>query len=116
MKILINTCFGGFGIRDEWEAVLYTLMPQYFERYEITEEHSWSTDKIGDVKFYCSGNKDIEFRSHPELIKLFEAEGAAIQGEHSKLAIREVPDEYAGRIHIEEYDGQEWIAEDHKTW
>ena len=40
--------------------------------------------------------------------------GKKADGKYSELRIVEVPDEVDWQI--DEYDGQEWVAEKHRTW
>ena len=35
-------------------------------------------------------------------------------GNHANLKIVEIPGDV--KWHVEEYDGNEWVAEDHRTW
>lgn len=53
-------------------------------------------------------------RSHPNLIKVVEELGALANTRFCSLKIIEVPDDV--KWHIEEYDGLEHVAEDHRTW
>ena len=56
---------------------------------------------------------DIE-RNDPALVTTVRRLGKNAAGEFAKLKIVEVP---AGvEWYIEEYDGQEWVAEKHRTW
>jgi hypothetical protein len=55
-----------------------------------------------------------ESRSHPLVIRVVEELGEAADGKHAKLRIVEIPD--GTDYEISEYDGQEHIAEKHRTW
>lgn len=90
MKILINKCFGGFEFSDE-----------FIEEY---------TKRTG-TSFYCIK----EYRTANDIIELFEEMGSErSSGELSELEIVEIPDDVEWEVH--DYDGNEWIAEVHRTW
>lgn len=90
MKIVINTCYGGFGLTQVAEA-----------RYR-TE----------------SGNTDISQysipRNDPILVNIVEELGEDSWGSFAELKIVDIPDDVEWEI--EEYDGTEWVAEVHRTW
>ena len=92
MKVVINRCYGGFGISAKAEAL-------YKERAGITDPdwYYWSID-----------------RSDPILIQVIEELGEAAEGGFSELKIVDIPD--GVEWEIEEYDGMEWVAEKHRTW
>jgi hypothetical protein len=92
MKIVINKCYGGFGLSEMAEAL-------YKERKGITDP-DWHYFDIA--------------RDDPVLIELIEQHGDAINGRYADLRIVEIPDGVEWQI--EEYDGNEWIAEKHRTW
>jgi hypothetical protein len=92
MKVVINKCYGGFGISEMGQDL-------YKERKGIT-----------DPDWYY---RDVE-RNDPVLIELIEQYGDAINGRYADLRIVEIPDGVEWQI--EEYDGNEWIAEKHRTW
>jgi hypothetical protein len=58
-------------------------------------------------------NRDYE-RHDPDLVKTVEELGEQASGSHAKLEVVEIPDgvEYI----IEEHDGNEHVAEAHRTW
>ena len=56
----------------------------------------------------------LEFRSDAEVVRI--AEDEISKGRLEGYQIVDIPDEYVGHIHIENYDGNEWIAQDHLTW
>jgi len=95
-KIVINNCFGGFGLSDEAEAM-------------------WrEVKKIADpegVYYY-----DI-MRDDPDLVHIVETLGEKANSNYSQLKVVEVPMwlQEKGWL-IEEYDGRESIAEVHCTW
>lgn len=90
MKVVINTCYGGFG-----------LSKQALKLYE---------ERTGKKDVYCW---DIK-RNDPILIQVIEELGLKAAGGFAELKILEIPDEV--NYVIEEYDGWEHIAEVHRTW
>jgi len=93
MKIVINSCYGGFSLSDPGIA-------RYLEL----------ADLIMDDKFY---DRDIP-RDDAALIQVVEELGDGANGSFAKLKIVEIPDDVLWQI--EEYDGKEWVAEQHRTW
>ncbi len=89
-KIVINTCFGGFGLSEEAEA-------EYKKRKGITDPdwYYWDID-----------------RTCPVLVSMVEA--GKVDGTYAELKVVEIPDDVNWFIH--EYDGIEHVAERHRTW
>lgn len=134
MKIVINNCFGGFGLSDtaferyldlkgitwykgqtEFGASNYYTVPEE-EFNKIQEEE----DKLPVGKDrYARSNAaylsyyDIE-RNDPILIQVVEELGDIAFGDYSDLRIVEIPDDVQWKI--DEYDGVESIHEVHRVW
>ena len=85
-KIVINACFGGFGLSEKAVSILG-------EGYA----YEW----------------DIQ-RDDPELVRVVEALGEEANGECAQLKVVEIPEDVAWEI--KEYDGNEHVAEKHRTW
>jgi hypothetical protein len=66
-----------------------------------------------DEKYVLNAGRDVK-RDHPELVRIVEEMGEAANGGCAALRVVEIPDgvDYV----IEEYDGNEHIAETHRTW
>jgi hypothetical protein len=98
-KIVINACFGGFGLSDEAIAM-------WRERKGIADtERPTYVDEIE--------------RDDADLIAVVEALGPEKAGDdrYARLKVVEVPMWLQEKgWHIEEYDGSEHIAENHQTW
>ena len=90
--VVINTCYGGFGLSDR-------AADEYCKLAGITE-----TD---------FQHRDLP-RDDPYLVKVVKELGMAANGPYSNLKIVEIPGDVSW--HIGEYDGNEWVAEDHRTW
>lgn len=111
-KIVINTCFGGFGLSEAAIAL-------YFEkagliRYTETSKFGSRCNyykKEGEKIFWSVFNLQ---RDDPILVKVVTELGAAANGEYAELEIVEIPDDVLWEIN--EYDGVEHIAEQHRTW
>lgn len=91
-KVVINRCFGGFGLSQEAE--------------ELFKERAHITDK----NWYYS---DIA-RDDPILVQLVEELGQKVNTRYSDLVIVDIPDDVDWDV--AEYDGSEWVAEVHRTW
>jgi hypothetical protein len=91
MKVVINACFGGFGLSNE------------------------AIRRIRDLKGIT---KDIDIwgidRSDPALVQVIEELGKAVNGSYADLRVVEIPDDVEWHIH--EYDGLEHVAENHRIW
>jgi hypothetical protein len=91
-KIVINTCFGGFGLSEE-------SLEDYKKRKNITDENFYHWDIPRDC---------------PDLVAMVEEGGTDVDGIYSELKVVDVPDD--ANWYIEEYDGMEHVAERHRTW
>ena len=87
MKIVINDCYGGFGLS---EKALKLLGMPWFD-YNIDRN-----------------------RADARLIEVVEKIGHEANGPYAKLKVVEIPD--GVEWEIEEYDGKEWVAEKHSVW
>jgi hypothetical protein len=94
MKVVINTCYGGFGLSE-------ASLEEYKKRAGITDPN-FSYWQIP--------------RDNEHLVAMVE-EGVNLdylEGQFAELKIVEVPDDV--NWYIEEYDGMEHVAERHRTW
>lgn len=147
MKVVINTCFGGFGLSPEATLWLWKNDPKAVEAIHVDkywppekrkeDEEKWKTlgysNALSEWRQYVRTGKtsfsflnvftpdethvinasDID-RHNPLLIKVIEEMGDKANGVCADLSIVEIPDgtDYV----VEEYDGNEHIAESHRTW
>lgn len=91
-KIVINRCYGGYGLSDEAEQ-------RYKELAGITDP-DWG---------YWDADRD-----DPYLVQVVEEMGEAADGNFANLMVVEIPADV--NWEISEYDGIEHIAEVHRTW
>jgi hypothetical protein len=112
--IVINKQHGGFGLSHgaqiaylERSQISYTL---------IARDDRHSNQRYGPMimvngkHWYC---KDIA-RDDPVLVNLVRELGQAACGEHARLKVVRIPADVDWQI--EDYDGKEWISEQHRTW
>lgn len=92
IKIVINADYGGFGLSE-------AALEEYKNRKGITDENFYHWDIPRDC---------------PVLVAMIEEQGTGINGPYSYLKIVEIPEDVDW--YIEENDGDEWIAERHRTW
>lgn len=116
-KIVINCDYGGFGLSDwAFEKLLDRKGIAYEkhtdEKYEVT--HYYKSGHRGDEEFYLSRYDFCYDRSDGDLIAVVEELGDKANGHYASLKIVEIPDDV--KWHIGEYDGSEWVAEDHRKW
>lgn len=129
MKVVINQCYGGFGLSSEALIRLIEAGSKNIIRRTIGEYSGKESDFIwkcrdGYSASYSSIFKDgivythnqfeENARTDPALVQIVEELGSAANDEFAKLKIVEIPDDV--NFIIEEYDGMEIIAEVHRTW
>jgi len=123
MKVVINACYGGFGLSHKG-----------YQRYAelVGKELTWRIDEI-TKKVYGEdvGPEDVSMGVHYELdgehfyagdlrrddpiiIKVVEELGEEANDSCASLRVVEIPNGVEWTI--EEYDGNEHIAEKHQTW
>jgi len=115
MKVIVNRCYGGYSFSHEAivEYAKRSNMPlyyrlndygeyDYFKSQAMTEDSYWSHYSLRDC------------RTDSILIDVLQELGDKANGRFAELAIVDIPDDV--KWHIEEYDGSEWVAEDHRTW
>lgn len=91
MKVVINTCYGGFRLS-------YEALKLYKDLSGKKEVH----------------DMDIE-RNDPILIDIIETLGIEKSSSgYAELKIVDIPDGI--KYNICKYDGKEWVAEVHRTW
>ena len=106
MKIVINKCFGGFGLSEE-AVRLYAkkkslnLIVQRDKRLKLN--HYYLNEKKDGNYFHVNY---IE-RNDPALVEVVNELGKKADGYCAKLKIVEIPDDF--KWTIEGYDGREWI-------
>jgi hypothetical protein len=113
MKIVINTCFGGFGLSDEATWLYAKLaginLVEVQSKYCGTEFY---IDNVSDETYFSYHDID---RDDGFLIEAVETLGAdAASGKYAKLKVVEIPDDVEWNLY--EYDGSEHIAEKHRRW
>jgi hypothetical protein len=89
MKIVLNKCFGGFGLSEEAYKELGIPWDGY--GYEFDYD-----------------------RSNPKLVEVIEKLGDRANGGFAELEVVEIPDDVLWEI--SNYDGIETIHESHRSW
>lgn len=139
MKVLINRCYGGFGVSHK--ATMRFAELQGIQLFPFVE----TRDKQGNINFkkfqpYVEGERAFIIhystkplkadgtyeedsywsldrsadRTNSMLIQVVEEMGEEANGDHAELKIVEIPD--GVEFEIDEYDGIESIHEVHRTW
>ena len=120
IKVVINVKYGGFGLSHEaimryGELKGLKIVTDGVRYDSLTGKPIYSSYYIDSVKNenYFS-LYDIEDRTDAALVQVVEELGELANGPHAQLKVVEIPDDV--KWQIEEYDGSEWVAEQHRTW
>lgn len=105
-KVAINRCYGGFSLSRPATEMLRDMGHQ-----EAAEHLKW-VDERGQGRWYGFRPED---RADLAVIDVIERLGNIADGDCAAIQIVEIPDDVTG-WHVEEYDGREWVAENHRTW
>lgn len=101
MKIVINRCWGGFGVSE----IVYKELGIKWDGYGYLRNEDFGIE---------SDNSD-EFRTNPRLISAIEKVGVEMaSGDMAKLKIVDIPDDV--KFYIHDYDGMETVNENHRSW
>jgi hypothetical protein len=114
-KVVINCCFGGFGMSHAAimrYAELKGLNMIVVEEKRFGSDYSYYLNEISDDNFWYDNL--IYDRSDPALVQTVEELGALASGQYAELKVVEIPD--GVNWYVDEYDGREHIAEAHRTW
>jgi len=110
MKIVINTCYGGFGLSEK-ATMLYGkkagLNIIAVPDESIKSITNYYLDEVKDDNYFVDW--DLK-RNDPILVEVVEELGAESNGEYAKLKVVEIPDDVVD-WRIEEYNGYEYICE-----
>ena len=135
-KIVVNMCFGGFDLSQEGCELYAKKMGKTLYSYKMKDKSNFKntiyvrgTDGFitrrflkdkGDSFIWGEKNDSGYFsasdlkRDDPLLVEVVEELKEKASGKYGNLKITEIPDNVEWEI--EEYDGQEWVAEKHETW
>ena len=108
MKIVINNCYGGFSISRK-AAEFMAARGNERARLELMQ-----SKKRFYGYGYVDGMEGAYERTDPDLVAAVEALGEEANGLRASLLVVEIPDDVDW--YIEENDGNEWVAETHRTW
>ncbi len=129
MKIVINRCYGGFGLSSKAVKRLVTKESELVKKFPLKaweQDFRESSIDIGDgfkSSTWCEDTIakentvyriDYTKRSHPDLVSIVEEMGRDAWGKHAELKVVEIPDGVDWEI--EEYDGMERIVEKRRVW
>lgn len=115
MKVVINRCYGGFGLSHEGVmryAELKGMNLVVEEKESSFNKYDYYVDEVKQKNYWYDNM--IEDRSDSALVQVVEELGEKANGFAAELAIVEIPDDVEWHIH--EYDGLEHVAENHRTW
>jgi hypothetical protein len=87
MKVVINDCYGGFGLSNKALDMLGLISDSIFDRD----------------------------RANPKLVEVVEKLGEEANGFCASLRVIEIPDDVK-EWYIDDYDGVETIHEKHRYW
>jgi len=125
MKIVVNRCFGGFGLSPEAVIKLYQKDKSLFKETKIYQStntvrkdgliaNSYSVID-GQHQYNINDYDDVNaFRSSKALVDVVEEMGSDANGSFAKLEVVDIPDDVEWVI--SEYDGQETVEEKHRSW
>ena len=118
MKVVINRCYGGFGLSD-------LAFEKLLERKGIAFECVENESRLMGNTYYAAGHANkpdrhidcydyYDNRCDPDLVAVVEEMGKAANGWAAELAVVDIPEGI--EWHIGEYDGIEHVAENHRVW
>ena len=111
MKVVINSDYGGFNLSDEAIELYAKYKGLTLRKEERAPGSILGTDYyLGTECFNC---REIN-RNDVELVRVVKELGEKANGFCASLKLVDIPIDV--QWSIKEYDGNEWVAEKHRTW
>jgi hypothetical protein len=104
----------GCGHQKLYEPKDYYAGTKNWEKRFAEDQGRDSWVHVVDGKILIDEHSDRDARSCPQLVALVEEMGDAANGTCARLRIVDIPEDIGW--HIDEYDGIERAAENHRTW
>jgi len=114
-EIVINNCYGGFSLTDEFVAWLREQGHKDAEKETIAGEYF--SDGSGPKDEFVGVHPDYISRTDELLLKAVKGKtdfDGSVGGRCAELKVVEVPDGVDWEI--DEYDGFESVEETHRSW
>ena len=110
MKIVLNKCYGGFGLSTkafDWLIVN--------KGWKLDKDFVKATSTYGDkdTKYWAKGDRE-ELRINLDVIECVEVLGKEASNRLSDMRVVEIPDN--ANWEIDEYDGIESVRESSEVW
>ncbi|HLX53523.1 MAG TPA: hypothetical protein VKR58_06265 [Aquella sp.] len=101
--------------KNSWTLTAFDI-PNPNEVIGVWPDNGTIEEKRAHNALYNSHSFDVcpTDRTDPLLIQVVEELGDKANGSCAELKVIEIPDDVD--YEIEEYNGQEWVAEKHRTW
>lgn len=137
MKIVVNRCYGGFGL--SLKAVIEYAKRKNIKLYAYIDDtkdynkYIRINEEVDDQNYFCvhyytkeiNNEKDLEEddiyfserdieRNDPVLIAIVEEMGEKANGSCANLQVVDIPNDV--EWYIDDYDGHETIREKHRSW
>lgn len=133
IEVVINKCYGGFGLSREAVIELYKKKAKGIKAMEPSEYYGngWKKrleidkQKQGDLFSAIIYDDKVLYdeyrytyeenlRADPDLVKVVKKLGEKANGSFAELKIVEIPADVEWEI--DEYDGMETVQESHRSW
>lgn len=126
MKIVINKCWGGFGLSIEAQEWLYENKCPHMKLMTLKKYNGGKVPSAEESKLmgHAIRGKSIilghhgydgdEIRTCPLLVEIVEKLGAKANGWAANLKVVELPN--GVDFEIDDYDGMESVHEKHRSW
>jgi hypothetical protein len=140
MKLVINSCYGGFGVSEagwrryaelkniplfverdpRWHMIVHYWIVPPEQRTGILSSDEFHAASLEDRKASNARYRELQIeprdipRNDATLVQVVEELGALADGRCASLCVVEIPDDV--KWQIDEYDGYESIHEVHRSW
>ena len=138
MKVILNNCYGGFGVSKAAyiryaqlkgiDLHQYERVNDYGEKLKYKKvslnkeldslESNFTIEDLGESPKKITDKQslylDEDHRTDPVLIQVVEELGEDANGSFSDLEVVDIPDDM--KWYISDYDGIETLHEEHRSW